>query len=524
MKFKEEDNNDDDNNEKDQENESLKFKKKNNNLKKNKTSKNKNIFMFIFWIIIIIITFSYFFYDAITNENSIINKKHKVISDKKPKNNYFQNFSLKNFLKLRRERRDKKYKRDIDDKIGIAFIFQAIYGNGIGRMLSLLANELVKIEKYDVYMITQGNYSKDFPFDERVIRLNIYENRTQINNLDKNSNILYYILHNELDSYKINWIRTFNKKVINVMHGAYLASLYSNSTEIYSVWKVNNLFDAFITVVPDDYYVYKNLGMNNSFFIPNLLTFDPSKTPSSNLTYKNLVVMGRLNDMIKGGIYAIKAMELIAKEVPDSKLYLISSDYRIDFIKDKIKELNLTKNIELIPYVANISEYFLNSSVLLCPSLSEAFPMVVNEGKAHGLPIVSFNISYSAPIQKGVIVVEIKNYSEMAKEAIKLLNDYDYRKKMGMEAKLSLNDFSNEETVNKWDRLFTILDKDDPLAYKKLQEYTYEKYYDEKKARERLESNFNFVKSFNKVFGCHKFKDIINMTYIENIKDCNITT
>ena len=150
--------------------------------------------------------------------------------------------------------------------------------------------------------------------------------------------------------------------------------------------------------------------------------------------------------------------------------------------------------------------------------------MVVNEGKAHGLPIVSFNISYSAPIQKGVITVGITNYTQMAKEAIKLLNDYDYRKKMGLEAKLSLNDYSNEETMNKWDRLFTILDKDDPVAYKKLQEYTYEKYYNEEKARERLESNFNFVKSINKVFGCHKFNDIINMTYIENIKDCKVTT
>jgi glycosyltransferase involved in cell wall biosynthesis len=454
----------------------------------------------------------------------MINKKHKKAPEVKPKNSFFLNFSIKNYLRLRRQHRDKKYKKDVDDKIGIAFLFPSLYGNGIGRMLSLLANELVKIEKYDIYMITKGNYTQDFNIDERVIRLNIYENNMLINNLDKKSNILYYILNNELDSDKIDWIRTFNKKVIDIMHGAYFASIYFNSTEVYTVWKVQKSFDAFITVVPDDIYIFKNLGMNNSFFIPNLLTFDPAKTPSSNLTYNNLIVLGRLNDVIKGAIYAIKAMEFIVKEVPDAKLYFISSDYRIDSMKKKIKELNLEKNIEILPYVANISKYFLNSSILLCPSLSEAFPMAVNEGKAHGLPIVSFNISYSAPIQKGVIVVGIKNYTQMAKEAIKLLKDYDYRKKMGMEAKLSLNDFSNEETINKWDRLFTILDKDDPVAYKKLQEYTYEKYYDEEKARERLESNFNFVKSFNKVYGCHTFNNMINLSYIENIKDCNITT
>lgn len=518
MNFNEEDNNDDDTNE------SLPINKMKNNSKR-KTSSKKNNFLFYFWIFIIIITFSYFFYDAITNENSIINKKYTKAPDVKPKkSSFFLNYSFKQLVQLRREHRDKKYKRDVDDKIGIAFLFPSLYGNGIGRMISLLANELVKIEKYDIYMLTQYSYPLDFSLDERIIRLNIYGNKTQIKNLDKNSNIFYYIMHNELDTNLIYWIRSFNKKVIDIMHGAYFASLHGNSTEIFALWKTHNLFDAFVTVVPDDYYAYKSLGMNNSFFIPNLLTFEPAKTPSSNLTYNNLVVLGRLNDRIKGGIYALRAMGLIAKEIPDSKLYFISSDYEIDYIEDIIKELNLSKNIEIVHYAANISEYFLNSSVLLAPSLSEAFPMAVNEGKAHGLPIVSFNISYSAPIQKGVIVVGLKNYTQMAKEAIKLLKDYDYRKKMGMEAKLSLNDFSNEETLNKWDRLFNILDKDDPVAYKKLQEYTYEKYYDEEKARERLESNFNLVKSFNKVFKCHKFNDIINMTYIEKIKDCKNTT
>jgi hypothetical protein len=196
----------------------------------------------------------------------MINKKHKKEpAVKQEKSFFFKNFSFKKLLQLQRERRDKKYKRDIDDKIGVAILFPSLYGNGIGRMLSLLANELVKIEKYDIYMLTQWNYTKDFILDERIIRLNIYENKSQINNLDKNSNILYYIVHNEFDINKIYWIRHFNKKVIDVMHGAYFASLYGNTTEVFSSWKVNNLFDAFVTVVPDDYYAYKNLGLNKFY-------------------------------------------------------------------------------------------------------------------------------------------------------------------------------------------------------------------------------------------------------------------
>ena len=113
------------------------------------------------------------------------------------------------------------------------------------------------------------------------------------------------------------------------------------------------------------------------------------------------------------------------------------------------------------------------------------------------------------------------NYTQMAKESIKLLKNYEYRKKKGMEAKLSLKEYSNAETANKWDRLFSILDKDDPVAYKKLQNYTYERYYDEEKAKERLESNYNFGKSYNKYFCCHTFNDLVNLTYILHIKGCH---
>ena len=503
----------------DQESETLPIKLENG---LNEENKRKKIFIIYFWIFIILFFIVFFKFYIIINLITKNNKKNHnitIIFNSEEKNN--QNLEgLQNIHNNQNKSIEKKLRTDVNGRIGVAFVFSSIFGNGIGRMLSLLANELVKIEKYDIYLITKKGYSLDFKFDKRVKKVPIYENRTLIKNLDKKSNIVYYILHNELSKEKIFWYRSLNKKIIDVMHGAYLSGIYTNSTTLYAIWNVHNYFDAFINIVADDYYVYKNLGMNNTFYIPNLFTFDPSTTPNSNLTYKNLMVMGRENDEIKGGKYAIKAMSLIAKEVPDAKLYFISSDYRIQFIKDLVKEFNITKNVEVLTYVENITHYFLNSSVLLCPSLSESFPMVMNEGKAHRLPIVAFNVSYSPSYQKGVILVEMLNYTQMANEAIKLLNNYEYRKQKGHEAKLSLYEYSNDETINKWDKLFDILDKNDPISYKQLQNYTYEKYYEEEKARERLESNYNFGIKFNKYFSCHKFNDMINITYINQIKGC----
>ena len=409
-------------------------------------------------------------------------------------------------------------------KIGVAFVFKSLFGNGIGRALSNLCSELAKLEIYDIYMITGGAVpAYDFDFDKKVNMVRIAGNKTLIEEYDKTSNIKIYVLHNDLNPGSIKWYRNLNggKKVIGMMHGVYMSSIFANLTGVYSIWKFNNLYDAYIQVNADDYYVNKRLGINNSFFLPNLYTYDPDTTENSNLTYNNLVIIGRELDKIKGGLYGIKAMDIVRREIPDAKLYFISSNYKITFLENLIKELNLTENIQVLHFTKNISKYFWNSSVFINPSLSEACPMVINEAKAHGLPIVGFNVSYSIPYQYGVIKVEIANYKQMAEEIIKLLKDYNYRKLKGIESKESMKRISNNETVYKWIKLFDVLINNNIEEYKTLQEYTFDKrYYDEDIARDHLESNWKQGQIFNKYFCCHDFNDMLNITYINNIKGC----
>ena len=390
-------------------------------------------------------------------------------------------------------------------------------------MLSLLCSELAKLEKYDIYLITGPAYKIDFPFDQRVIRVPIIKNKTLIEKYDKSSNIKIYVLQNDLTPSSIKWYKNLNggKKVIGIVHGVYMSSIFANLTGVYSIWKFNQLNDAYIQVNADDYYVNKRLGINNSFFLPNLYTFDPDTTPNSNLTYNNLLIIGRELDRIKGGMYGVKAMDIVRREVPDAKLYMISANGKVKFLENLIQELNLTENIQIISLTKNISKYLLNTSVFINPSLSEACPMVINEAKAYGLPIVGFNVSYSFPYQTGVITAQVTNYKQMAEEIIKLLKDYNYRKKKGFEAKESMKLISNKEIVYKWTQLFDVLINNDMEGYKKLQESTFDKkYYDEEKAREHLESNWNQGKIFNKYFCCHDFNDMLNITYINNIKGC----
>ena len=85
--------------------------------------------------------------------------------------------------------------------------------------------------------------------------------------------------------------------------------------------------------------------------------------------------------------------------------------------------------------IFDILEQFYKSSIHMIPSLSQAFPMSMNEGKAHGMPTVAFDVPISNPYQSGVITVDSLDYEALAKESIKLLKDINYRRRIGKLAK-----------------------------------------------------------------------------------------
>ena len=232
-------------------------------------------------------------------------------------------------------------------------------------------------------------------------------------------------------------------------------------------------------------------------------------------------MLGRAADKIKGVIYAIQAMPLIVKEVPDAKLILLSSSYNINFLKDLAKELKVEKNIKFNYYTEDISKVFYDSSVLMYTSLSEAFPLAMVEGKAHGLPVVAFDVACSPPYQSGVINVDMLDIKSLAKETIKLLKNVNYRKKMGKEAKLSLNQFNNKETEKMWEKLFKSLLKGNKY-FRQYQKEIEEKYYDEKKARKRMEKRYRDLLNLHKNFSCHQLNDFTKPSYVRNIKACPV--
>ena len=313
-------------------------------------------------------------------------------------------------------------------KVKIALVSQHIFLNRIARFLIVLGELLSKTGRYEVYLVNEVESKElDFKYYKKIKRHIIPKNLQSLKDFDDENDIDIYITNNDLSNI-IDIYHSFGKKVIGIFHGVFISCVFQNKTIVYRSFQFYPKLDAFVHIIPDDYWIYKKLGFNNTIYIPNVNTFESKSTVSSSLTYKNILMVGRVDDIIKGAQYGLYAMAEIVKEVPDARLTIIGIEPP-QYLKDLIKQLKIENNVHYPGFSTNITQFYLNTSVLLVTSLSESYPMVMNEGKAHGLPIVAFNVDYSPCYQIGIIKVEMFDYVAMAKETIKLLKNYDYRKK-----------------------------------------------------------------------------------------------
>ena len=287
---------------------------------------------------------------------------------------------LKEKIRVLETKIDNMEKEVVKKKITIALVTDHIFLNGIARFITVLADLLVKTGKYEVYLINEQKSDLDFKYNKKIKREIMKKDFQLMKDFDESHDIQIYIINNDLSN-SVDIYHSFGKKVISIFHGVYLSCAFQNYTGVYQSWQFYSKADSFVHIIPDDYWVYKKFGFNNTIYIPNIISFDSSNLPSAHLTYKNLLMVGRADDVIKGAKYGILAMYEIVKIVPDAKLTMIGIDPP-QYIKDLIKQLHLEQSISYPGFSHDISQFYVNTSVLLLTSVSEAYPMVVGEAKA----------------------------------------------------------------------------------------------------------------------------------------------
>ena len=247
----------------------------------------------------------------------------------------------------------------------------------------------------------------------------------------------------------------------------------------------------------------------------NFITYEYNNVIPSDLSSQSIIMIGRTNDRMKRFQLGVESMKYITKEIPKSKMIIISNLNYIDYLKNLVNLWELQKNVIFVNYSSTPEIYYKNSSLHIFPSISESFGLVLSEIKIYGIPTILVGLDYISLSKGGTVIIYDNNSKSIAKEAIKILKDEIYRKKLGKEARKSMRKFKNELILKKWIKIILSI-YNNTNYFQKLREHSNKISY--KAYINILNNQINLLKMKIKKFKNITIKNIENFTFMNKIE------
>lgn len=342
----------------------------------------------------------------------------------------------------------------------IAFIIFSLASGGAERVLTILANELIR--KYKIYIVT---FSSDDPFyslDSRIehIKLGIDKESKNIFQSIKNSLARLTILKRTLKDINANTNISFMTHtnilsiIVSKLNGQHIIISERIAYDFYNSLSLS-ILRRIIYPFCDTLVLQTLSDQNNYNFIANksIVIYNPiSRISSIRMNKKNIILGVGSLEKRKGFYNLILAFEKL--KLNDWELHIVGDGSQKNELENLIKKLRLD-NVKLLGSKKDIfSQYAVASIFVLC-SEKEGFPNVLLEAMSCGCAAVSFNCNYGPgeiiENRKNGILVEDQNFEELANEIRALTMDNDMRKKIASEAVGVKEKFSLEKIVKQWD-------------------------------------------------------------------------
>jgi len=353
----------------------------------------------------------------------------------------------------------------------LLYITNGINGaGGLERVLSIKASYMADHYKYDVTILSLNDQHVNpfYRFSDRITMCSISVTGNPVQYFSAYKKGVQKIA-NEIqpdvisvcdDGLKGFFIPSFLKttaKIIYERHASIRLNTSKGTLGKISAWIMKRLspkFDRFVVLTPANIQEWSG---TNIMAIPNPLSFDPSS--NSSLTNKKLIVVGS-HSHNKGFDTLLKIWKSLEPQFPAWELHIYG---KTDGDKTYIRLAESLKLHQVYFHepVKDIQNKYLDASIMLLPSRSEGFGMVLIEAMACGVPCISFDCP-SGPgdiISNGEdgFLIEDQNAGSFKQAVAKLMTDDGLRKEMGAKAKINAQRYAVQPIVQRWDELFRSL-------------------------------------------------------------------
>ncbi len=228
-----------------------------------------------------------------------------------------------------------------------------------------------------------------------------------------------------------------------------LADIWRNKQEEKEVKR----FDRFVVLTEEDRGYWGE--MPNIRVIPNARTFTPTRKAS--LDYHKVIAVGRYTHQ-KGFERLIEAWRLLGERHPEWSLDIVGDGDERERLQGLIDNYGLNSQITLKKPTTEIEKVYIEAGILAMSSRYEGLPMILLEGQAYGLPIVSFRCQCGPAdvVEDGVtgFLVPEGDVQALADRLERLMTDELLRKKMGTAAIEASEKYEEERIMKQWTLLF----------------------------------------------------------------------
>lgn len=209
-------------------------------------------------------------------------------------------------------------------------------------------------------------------------------------------------------------------------------------------------FDYLIVPTMELYNDYKNIMKPKCVYIPNHLEKLPSVR--SKINTKNIISVGRFSKE-KGFLDLLDVLKIINDKDKTIKLYLLGDGYLNNKIRNKVSELNLNEYVVMPGFINDQSKYYLDSSIYVMTSFTEAFGLVLIESMSYGVPCVAFDTASGARelLKNNGILIKDRDKEKMANEIISLINNKD--RLIKLQKKINISTFEEKSVKYEWEKI-----------------------------------------------------------------------